>query len=432
MNRGLLFSLPESITAIPTLYAGTYLGEHILLNSTWRWGYGMWAIVLPATAVPTVTMMIWMGQRAKRLGLIAEKISFFKGAGSGPVNKAKHVVDKLDLLGSLLLAGGLAMTLIPITIAGRNNTDEWKKPSSIVLIIIGVLTIIAFAVWDGKYASNPIIPYKTIRERNVIIACASVVVIACADSIYRPFLSSFLQVAGFYTPGAATRVDNSQRIAVNIGSLFCGVCLKFIKNTKPFILLGAVIITLANGLPIYLTNIDGSHIANEAAFITSKALLGVGRGFAQVSLQVSLQAALQQEYVAVATAVYLASLGFGSNIGVTISGAMWNSLLPRKLSTKFEQAEAQSIFQSIVVAKKYENGSLERASINECYRQTQQTLAIASVCVSAVLLVLVWFSRNVTLGEEDKKRALQADEELAWAMKAQEGQRETPANQTRA
>ena len=392
----------------------------------------MWAIVLPATAVPTVTMMIWMGQRAKRLGLIAEKISFFKGAGSGPVNKAKHVVDKLDLLGSLLLAGGLAMTLIPITIAGRNNTDEWKKPSSIVLIIIGVLTIIAFAVWDGKYASNPIIPYKTIRERNVIIACASVVVIACADSIYRPFLSSFLQVAGFYTPGAATRVDNSQRIAVNIGSLFCGVCLKFIKNTKPFILLGAVIITLANGLPIYLTNIDGSHIANEAAFITSKALLGVGRGFAQVSLQVSLQAALQQEYVAVATAVYLASLGFGSNIGVTISGAMWNSLLPRKLSTKFEQAEAQSIFQSIVVAKKYENGSLERASINECYRQTQQTLAIASVCVSAVLLVLVWFSRNVTLGEEDKKRALQADEELAWAMKAQEGQRETPANQTRA
>ena len=158
----------------------------------------------------------------------------------------------------------------------------------------------------------------------------------------------------------------------------------------------------------------------------------MGRGFAQVSLQVSLQAALQQEYVAVATAVYLASLGFGSNIGVTISGAMWNSLLLRKLSAKFDQAEAQKIFGSIVVAKKYEQGSVERSSINECYRQTQQTLAIASVCVSAVLLVLVWFSRNVTLEEEDKKRAAQADEELAWAMKAQEDQREIPASQAKA
>lgn len=377
-------------------------------------------------------MMIWMSRRAKRMGLIAEQVSLFQGAESGPVNKAKHIAGKLDLFGTLLLAGGLAMTLIPITIADRNNTDEWKKPSSIALIIVGVLTVVAFIVWDGKYASNPIIPYRTIRERNVIIACASVIIIACADSIYRPFLSSFLQVAGFYTAGAATRVDNSQRVAVNIGSLVCGICLKFSKNTKPFILLGAVVVTLANGLPIYLTNIDGSRIANEAAFITSKALLGVGRGFIQVSLQVSLQAALQQEYVAVATAVYLSSLGFGSNIGVTISGAMWNSLLSRKLSTKFEQAEAQSIFESIVVAKEYEKGSVERSSINECYRQTQQTLAIASVCVSAVLLVLVWFSRNVTLEEEDRKRAVQADEELAWAMKAQEDQQEIPASQTRA
>ena len=390
----------------------------------------MWAIVLPATAVPTVILMIWMGRRAKRMGLMAEKISFFHGAGHGPVNRAKHAVTKLDLFGALLLAGGLAMTLIPISIAGRNNTDEWKTPRSIVLIIIGVLTVVAFTIWDGKYASNPIIPYRTIRERNVIVACGSVIIIACADSIYRPFLSSFLQVAGFYSPGAATRVDNSQRISANIGFLVGGLGLKFVKNTKPFILLGAVMITLANGLPIYLTNIDGTHIASEPAYITSKALLGVGRGFAQVALQVSLQAALQQEYVAVATAVYLASLGFGSNIGVTISGAMWNSLLPRKLSAKFDAAEAKSIFGSIVVAKKYEG--LERDAINECYRQTQQTLAIASVCVSAVLLVVVWFSRNVTLEEEDKKRAAQADEELAWAMKAQEDQRPITEGQTRA
>ncbi|KAJ4250954.1 hypothetical protein NW762_011604 [Fusarium torreyae] len=426
VNRGILFTLPESLSAIPTLYAGTYLGEHMLLSSTWRWGYGMWAIILPVTAIPTIGIMVWMKRRAKKIGLITEKVSFMHGASSGPLGKAKHIGTQLDLIGALLLVGGLAMTLLPMTIAGRNNTDRWSRPSSIVLIIIGVLTFIGFLVWDGKFASNPIIPYRTIRERNVIVACASVIIIAMSDSIYRPFLSSFLQVAGHYSPGAATRVDNAQRVAYNIGALVSGISLKFVKNTKPLIMLGVVLIILASGIPIYLTNISGTHIASEPAFIASKSLLGVGRGFAQVSLQVSLQAVLENEQVAIATAVYLSSLGLGSNLGVTVSGAIWNSLLPRKLDAYFGEEEGGKIFGSIVVAKEYEIGSAERNAVDKCYRQTQQTLAIGSVVVSGVLLVLAYLIRNVKLGAEDAKRAAQADEELAWAIKQKEAEGEGP------
>ncbi|WAO93511.1 Hypothetical protein NCS54_01106100 [Fusarium falciforme] len=431
VNRGLLFTLPESLSAIPTLYAGTYLGEHMLLFSSWRWGYGMWSIILPVTAIPTISMMLWMGRRAKKIGLVTERLSLLHGAPSGAVGKVKHIATQLDLIGALLLIGGLAMTLLPMTIAGRRNTDRWEEPSSIVLLIVGVLTFVGFLVWDGKFASNPIIPYRTIRERNVIIACTSVIVIAMSDSIYRPFLSSFLQVAGHYSPGAATRVDNAQRVAYNIGALFSGLCLKYVKHTKPFIMLGVVLIILASGLPIYLTNISGTHIANEPTFIVSKTLLGVGRGLAQVSLQVSLQAVLANEQIAVATAVYLSSLGFGSNLGVTISGAIWNSLLPRKLNANFGEEVGRKIFGSIVVAQKYEVGSPERNAIDKCYRQTQQTLAIGSVSVSALLLLLAFLVQNVKLGEEDTKRAAQADEELAWAIKQKEAQEEEPVEMER-
>lgn len=398
----------------------------MLLNSTWRWGFGMWAMILPATVTPTVMVMLWMQRRAKRMGLHVGKVSILHGAkpGSGILGKIVHVSARLDIVGALLLIGGLAMTLLPMTIAGRNNTDRWKEPSSIVLIVIGVLTFIGFLIWDGKFASNPIIPYRTIRERNVIIACCSCIIIACSDSCYRPFLSSFLQVAGFYSPGAATRVDNSQRVAYNVGALVAGLSLKYVKQTKPFIMFGVVLICLANGLPIYLTNINGQGLASEVAFITSKAILGVGRGFCQVPLQVSLQAVLQQEHIAVATAVFLSSLGFGHNIGVTISGAIWNSVLPRKLMAKFEANEAMEIFGSLVVARSYEKGTPERDAINECYRETQQTLAIASVSIASLLLAIVWLNRNIRLEEEDKKRAEQASEELSWANKQQGQQQE--------
>lgn len=428
VNRGILFTLPESLTAIPTLYGGTYLGEHILLNSSWRWGFGMWSIILPVTAIPTIGIMIWMNRRAKKTGLLSEKVSFMHGAAPGPVGKVKHVGSQLDLIGALLLVAGLAMLLLPFTIAGRNNTDRWSRPSSIVLVIIGVLTFVGFLVWDGKFASNPIIPYRTIREHNVVIACASVIIIAMSDSIYRPFLSSFLQVAGHYSPGAATRVDNAQRVAYNVGALAAGLSLKFIKNTKPLVMFGVVCIILAAGLPIYLTNISGTHIASEAAFITAKSLLGVGRGFTQVPLQVSLQAVLEHEQVAIATAVYLSSLGFGSNLGVTVSGAIWNSLLPRKLIAYFGKEEGRKIFGSIVVARGYEAGSADRDAIDTCYRQTQQTLAIGSVCVSGLLLVMVYLVHNVKLGDEDEKRAEKADQELAWAIKQKETEGEGPVD----
>ncbi|KAJ4366282.1 hypothetical protein N0V83_007918 [Neocucurbitaria cava] len=409
VNRGILFTLPESLSAIPTLYGGSYLGEHMLLSSTWRWGYGMWAIILPVTAIPTISIMLWMGRRAKRMGLIRERLSLMHGAPSGALSRTYHIVTQLDIIGAFLLIGGLAMTLLPMTIAGRNNTDRWERPSSIILLVVGVLTFIAFLVWDGKFAPNPIVPYRTIKERNVIVACVSVIFIAASDSVYRPFLSSFLQVAGHYSPGAATRVDNAQRVAFNIGALVSGICLKYVKQTKPIIMLGVGLIVLASGLPIYLTNISGTHIANEAAFITSKSILGVGRGFAQVSLQVSLQAVLESDQIAVATAVYLSSIGFGSNLGVTISGAMWNSLLLRRLNNYFSKTESQRIFGSIVVAKKYKVGSIERVAIDKCYRETQQSLAIGSVCVSSVLLVLVFFARNIKLREEDTKRELRAE-----------------------
>ncbi|KAK7681326.1 hypothetical protein QCA50_015714 [Cerrena zonata] len=46
INRGLLSQLPNAIGAIPSLYAGTYVMDSFLEHSTWRWGYGCFAIVL--------------------------------------------------------------------------------------------------------------------------------------------------------------------------------------------------------------------------------------------------------------------------------------------------------------------------------------------------------------------------------------------------
>ncbi|KAI1057534.1 hypothetical protein LB505_010439 [Fusarium chuoi] len=65
------------------------------------------------------------------------------------------------------------MTLLPLSITGRRNTEKWTEPSSIVLLVVGVLTFVAFLIWDGRYAKKPIVPFRMIKNRNVILACAS-------------------------------------------------------------------------------------------------------------------------------------------------------------------------------------------------------------------------------------------------------------------
>lgn len=212
VNRGILFTLPESLAALPTIFAGSYLGEHMLLNSSWRWGYGMWAAIMPFCGIPTIVIMLWMQRRGRKQGLVYKRVPLRASAGvpagaSWSKQMYQVVWVHLDILGALLLLAGLSMTLLPISITGRRNTELWAAPSSIALIVVGVSTFIAFLIWDGKFATNPIIPLHMLRNRNVVLACVAVSLIAISDVVYRAFAPSFLQVAGGFSPGHAVRIE---------------------------------------------------------------------------------------------------------------------------------------------------------------------------------------------------------------------------------
>lgn len=184
----------------------------MLLRSSWRWGYGMWAAIIPFCAVPTCLVMLVMKRRAQKQGLIYRRVGLRASAhtpeGASIGSKLYHIVwVHLDGFGAFLLLAGLSLTLLPLSITGRRNPDKWSEPSSIILIAVGVLTLAAFILWDGRYAKKPIIPLRMIKNRTVSLACLSVCIIAMSDATYRAFVTSFLQVAGDFSPGHAVRIE---------------------------------------------------------------------------------------------------------------------------------------------------------------------------------------------------------------------------------
>lgn len=182
----------------------------MLDHSTWRWGWGMWAIVLPICGLPLLCSVFFHQHRAMRNGLGKKHLAGQLGLDeSQPWWKRAYELlwVQLDLPGGLLLLAGLALTLIPISLTGANRSDRWQSATFIALLVVGIVLLVLFALWDIFVAKKPFIPYRMVKSKTVAAACLLGALDFLHYSMFTVFYSSYLQVVGGYSPGHATRIE---------------------------------------------------------------------------------------------------------------------------------------------------------------------------------------------------------------------------------
>lgn len=208
INRGLWTSLPESVASIPTLYLGSIVADSILKHSTWRIGYGMWAIILPFSAAPLIVTLYVLQRRARRNGYRRQG-AWDAADKSAPLMKRilNLIWVDLDLMGTFLLVVGLGLALIPLSLTGSKNSQRWDQGGYIAMLVIGIVVVAVFFVWDAKFAKVPMMPFRMIKERTVIAACVLSMLDFFHYSSFTIFFPSYLQVAGGFTPGHSTRIE---------------------------------------------------------------------------------------------------------------------------------------------------------------------------------------------------------------------------------
>lgn len=207
VNRGVWSTLPDSLTTIPTLYIGTIVAEKILAHSTWRWGWGMWAIILPAASVPLIgTMLFYQRRIPKTKSLTSSSLGLDPGQ---PLWKKIFQLFwfQLDLPGAIFLLAGLSLLLVPLSLTGTTNSDSWTRGSFIAMLVLGVVFLIVFFIWDAWFAQQPFVPYRMINNRTVAAACLLGALDFFHYSVFTVFFTSYLQVAGHFSAGPATRIE---------------------------------------------------------------------------------------------------------------------------------------------------------------------------------------------------------------------------------
>ncbi len=169
LNRALFSSLPDTPFLVTT-WIGSIIGGAIVATSTWRWAYGIWAIVLPVVFLPLALTLFLNGRRAKRMGLQPEKRKFAEG---GPLAVAVELWNQLDIGGIILLSASFALILIPLTLT-KSTPGGWHSATIIALIVVGGVLLFAFPFWEGskKLAPHPLIPLGLLKSRTFCAGCA--------------------------------------------------------------------------------------------------------------------------------------------------------------------------------------------------------------------------------------------------------------------
>jgi MFS family permease len=168
LNRALFSSLPD-IPFLITIWIGSIISQNIYQMSGWRWGYGMWTIILPAAFLPLALSLFLNQRKASKLGLLPP--SPWKRIGASRI--VKNVFFELDIVGILLLSAAFALILIPLTIAAKQN-GGWQNGSIIAMLVVGGLSLIAFPLWEAskKLAPHPLVPLHLLKSRTFCAGCA--------------------------------------------------------------------------------------------------------------------------------------------------------------------------------------------------------------------------------------------------------------------
>jgi hypothetical protein len=141
-------------------------------------------------------------KKAKQLGVIPHRES--KGAIT---DSLYHYAREFDLVGLLILSGGLAMFLLPFNIYSYQE-EGWKSPMIIGLLVGGFVALIVFGIWERWFAPVTFIPYGLLMDRTVIGANILAASVFVSFYIWDSYFLSFLQVVNGLTVTESSYVAN--------------------------------------------------------------------------------------------------------------------------------------------------------------------------------------------------------------------------------
>lgn len=397
-SRVIFVLLPNTPYIINTWISGNVTSA-VLGVTSWKWGIGMWCIIYPVCLIPFVTIMTIVGRRASKA--IPHEKKYTPSNASSKLQMLADVCHKLDVVGVFLLTATLSLTLIPLTLAG-GESKKWKTAGIITPLVLGILMIPVFAVWE-RTTAHPMMPRYLLRERGVWAALLVAIFISFSWCTQADFLYTVLIVGFDFSIADSTRIASVYSFCAIVGGVSLGLVIRKIRRLKPFIVGGISLWLVAYGIMFHYRG--GTDTSAKAGVIAGQVVLGLTGGFFSYPNMAAAQALTKHEDIAVITSIMLTMNNVGVALGNTVSGAIWTQTLydrlQKDLAPNLELAQ-QVYAAPLYVVPEYPVGTPERTAIIESYRYIQRLLMIAGMCLVIPMLAFAMLLRDTRLPKPKK------------------------------
>jgi MFS family permease len=401
--RGLVVSLVSAPFLI-NAFIGSNISAAVLNSIGWRWGYGMFAILVPVSLAPLIITLLWAERKAKMLALLDSPKPRSRSSSSQPslprgsmIARFLRSAEQLDLVGLVLLGLAVSLTLLPLTV-GRNVKGSWKNGSIVATLVAGIVLLAVFAIWDLRYASRPVIAPRFIKNRSVVCAAFIGFFDFMSYFLTYTYLYSFVLVVKPWSLVNATYFIQVQSVALTFFGILAGLSMRFLHRYKYVLVIGLVIRLI--GVAMMIHSRGGN--ASDAELVWTQILQGFGGGFAAVSSQVGAQASVHHADVGIITAVVLLLTEIGGAVGNACAGAIWSNTMPDNLEkylpwlTDEQRAE---LFGSITSAASYPLGDPVREGVISAYDDTMKIMVTLATVLSVIPILLALAMPNWYLGD---------------------------------
>jgi EmrB/QacA subfamily drug resistance transporter len=343
----------------------------------------------------------WLGWRwCFYVGLPVAVLAFAVLQKTLHVKTLKREVS-IDYLGAALIAGGVSVLLVWVSLAGTDF--DWVSVTTAWMVSLGV-GLIAGAVVTELKVREPIIPMRLFRDRTTTLATFASVMVGVAMFGSTVFLSQYFQIARGMSPTHAGLMSIAMVGGLVVASMGTGRVITITGVWKRYLVGGMVLVV--TGLALLSTIDDTTNLALVGVYM---AVLGVGMGATMQNLVLAVQNNTAQSDMGAASSLVAFFRTMGGSIGVSALGAALGhqvsdhviSGLTRLGITPPSGSDSQAIPDLSQLAPPV------RQVVEHAFGLATGHIFVIATPVAALALVAVLFIREVPL-----RTTIERDDEL--------------------
>lgn len=377
-ERGRYMGLFGAVMAVGTV-GGPLFGGLLTDSLGWRWNFFV--------GVPFAIAAIFLLQRTLHL----------------PKRNIGKV--KIDYLGAALIAGGVSLLLIWVTLAG--NQFEWASFTTLVMVGIAVLLLAAAVIVEIK-VDEPIIPMSLFKNRTFTLAVVASISVGVAMFGTSVFLSQYMQLARGATPTESGLLTLPMIGGLLIASIVVGQFISRFGHWKPYLIVGSILLTV--GLFLMSTIHYDTNYVLVSVFMF---ILGAGVGMVMQNLVLVVQNDVLPQQLGTASAGVAFFRSLGGTIGVSVMGSVLATKVAEMLADRKDELQAAIIAlgaPGAKIAEQLQSGTIPKVStlpesvriiVESVYGNAVADIFLVAAPLAILTIIAVIFLPNKKLGSKN-------------------------------